>query len=59
MEKVIYENESSKLIAKYHGDIVQLTQYLGDELIGEVTMFSEEVKEVAAFVDEASKEEVE
>lgn len=50
MEKVIYDNQSSKLVADASGGVVNLTQYLDGELIGTVSMYFEEVKELNDFI---------
>jgi hypothetical protein len=50
MEKVIYENSSSKLVANADGGVVQLTQYINGESVGAISIYYEEVKEINDFV---------
>lgn len=50
MEKVIYENQSSKLVANANGGVVELTQYLDGEVIGTISMYYEEAKELNDFI---------
>jgi hypothetical protein len=57
MEKVIYENESSKLIAYISGGVVNLTQFFDGESIGTVSMYYEEVSELMGFLSTLSEEE--
>lgn len=52
MEKVIYENESSKLIAIVDGGVVQLTQTLEGEIVGSISMYIEEAEELNGFINE-------
>lgn len=57
MEKVIYENYSSKLVANANGGVVELTQYIDGEVIGTVSMYFEEVKEFSDFISELDVED--
>lgn len=56
MEKVIYSNESSGLLAKLDGGVVELTQTLHNEIIGVITMYAEELDDLKKFVDENNTE---
>lgn len=56
MEKVIYKNQSSKLVANASGGVVKLTQFLEEEEIGTVSMYFEEVKELTEFINEIDAE---
>lgn len=57
MEKVIYENKSSKLVAKAYGGVVELEQSLEGEVIATVSMFYKEVKELKNFIDSLGEEQ--
>lgn len=57
MEKVIYENDSSKLIANASDGVVELTQFFDGEKIGAASMYYEEVKELNEFIIEVNKDE--
>lgn len=57
MEKVIYNNISSKLVANANGGVVELTQYLDGEVFGTVSMYFEEVKELSDFISEIDEED--
>ena len=57
MEKVIYENESSKLVANASGGVVELTQTLEGEVIGTISMYVEDVKELNNFISGIEDEE--
>jgi exopolyphosphatase/pppGpp-phosphohydrolase len=57
MEKVIYENESSKLVADASGGVVNLTQYFDGENVGTVAMYYEEVKELMQFLSTLNDED--
>lgn len=57
MEKVIYENESGKLVADASGGVVNLTQYFDGENVGTVSMYYEEVKELTEFLNTLDIEE--
>jgi hypothetical protein len=52
MEKVIYDNQSSKLIANISGDIVELTQYLEGEITGNISLYVDEFRDLNLFVNE-------
>lgn len=52
MEKVIYDNQSSKLVAKISGDILELNQTLEGEVIGQISMYLDEARELNSFVNE-------
>lgn len=54
-EKVIYQNESGKLVALANGGVVDLQQYFGGEVIGTVCMYYEEVKELNDFITSLMK----
>lgn len=56
MEKIIYDNQSSKLVANASGGVVELTQTLEGEVIGTVSMYFEEVKELSDFINKTFKE---
>lgn len=57
LEKVIYNNISSKLVANANGGVVELTQYLDGEVFGTVSMYFEEVKELSDFISEIDEED--
>jgi hypothetical protein len=57
MQKVIYNNESSKLIANYNGGVVEFIQYLDDEIVGMVSMYAEEVTELSEFLNQIELED--
>ena len=57
MEKVIYENQSSKLVVDASGGVVNLTQFFDGENIGTVSMYYEEVKELMEFLSTLSEED--
>ena len=57
MEKIIYENEQSKLVAITEGGVVNLTQYVHGGDSSTVVLFEEEIKEVMAFMQEVSEQE--
>ena len=52
MEKVIYNNGSSMLVANLSGDLVELTQYLDNEFTGYISVYIDELDELYAFVKE-------
>jgi hypothetical protein len=52
MEKVIYDNQSSKLIANISGDIIELTQYLNGDITGYISLYVDEFRELNLFVNE-------
>ncbi|WP_176551180.1 hypothetical protein [Bacillus sp. AFS040349] len=51
MEKVIYENDTNILKAKASNEGVLLTELFDGEVIGEVTLFSEEIKELSELIN--------
>lgn len=51
-EQEIYKNHTSKLIASIDEDIIELTQYLYGEIIGQVTMYVDEFRKLNSFVNE-------
>jgi hypothetical protein len=57
MEKIIYENESSKLVANASGDVVTLTQTIEGEVIGTVSLYYEEAGELSEFIRTLNKED--
>ncbi|WP_176713585.1 hypothetical protein [Pseudobacillus wudalianchiensis] len=57
MEKVIYENQSGKLIAKANGGVVELAQFHDGEAVGTVSMYFEEVKDLNNLISSISEEE--
>lgn len=58
-EKVIYNNQLSKVIAEYSGDIITLKQYLDGELIGEVSLYVDELEDALTFVRSETNEQTE
>jgi hypothetical protein len=52
MEKVIYDNQSSKLIANISGDIVELTQYLDGDITGYISLYVDEFRDLNSFINE-------
>lgn len=59
MEKKIYENESGKLIANVDGGVINLTQYIEGEIIGAVSMFTSEARELIKFIDDNGLDDLE
>lgn len=57
MDKVIYENESGKLTANASGGVVTVTQEIEGEVIGQVAMYYEEVKELHDFISSLNQDE--
>lgn len=57
MEKVVYENEVSKLIAESTGGVTNLIQYYEGEVVGSISVYNEEIMEIAEFVKSLPVEE--
>ena len=57
MEKVIYENESGKLVASASGGVVDVKQEFMGEVVGSIHMFYEEVKELHDFISSLNESE--
>jgi hypothetical protein len=57
MEKIIYENPSSKLVVDASGGVVNLTQFFDGENVGTVSMYYEEVKELVDFLKQVDERE--
>jgi hypothetical protein len=51
MEKIIYDNLSSKLVADASGGVVNLAQFLDGEIVGNISMYYEEVKDLLDFLN--------
>jgi hypothetical protein len=56
MEKVIYDNHSSKLVAKISADIIELTQYLDGDVTGYISLYVDEFRDLNNFVNENIEE---
>lgn len=59
MEKVIYEDEHTKLIAEATGDIVRIRQYDEGHSTGEVAMYYHELFELVDFIKNVERIEIE
>jgi hypothetical protein len=57
MEKIVYSNESSKLVANASGGVIELTQFYDGEAIGTVSLYFEEVKELNDFISSLNQED--
>lgn len=50
MQKIIYANETSKIIANSSDEVVLLTQYINGEVVGEVPLYVEDFQELKALI---------
>ncbi|WP_442636559.1 hypothetical protein [Rossellomorea marisflavi] len=46
MEDILYINENGKTVIEDDGDMVRLLQFYDDELVGEVTLYHEEIEKL-------------
>lgn len=57
VEKVIYKNQSSELVAKESGGVIELIQYYEGEVIGTVFIYHDEAKELVNFINELDQKD--
>lgn len=57
MEKSIYQTQSSKLVTKASGGVVELSQFVDGEMVGSVSLFFEEMFELNDFVATIARSE--
>lgn len=57
MEKIIYENESGKMVANIEGNVINLTQYRKGESISKVSLFTEEIMELAELISNLEEDD--
>jgi hypothetical protein len=56
-KRVIYDNQSSRLIAETDGEIVQLTQELEGIVTGVISLYIDELEKTLEFAKEESHDD--
>jgi len=56
VKKVIYDNNSSKLVAETTGGVIELKQSLDDEEVGVIYLTYEEAEELNNFINQLKKD---